>query len=119
MRIVQFHEPGQGNRVGVVQGGDVFDVTEIAGEGSLALLLAARSGSVPDVEGAPARGGPRRARRRPRSRPPPPAPAARSAGGVGRRRDLQEERRVSGRGHVDVQGHLRHGLLGAPTGAVL
>jgi 2-dehydro-3-deoxy-D-arabinonate dehydratase len=53
MRIVQFHEPGRGNRVGVVQGGDVFDVTEIAGEGSLALLLAARSGSVPDVEGAP------------------------------------------------------------------
>jgi 2-dehydro-3-deoxy-D-arabinonate dehydratase len=53
MRIVQFHEPGQGSRVGVIQGDDVFDVTEIAGGGSLALLLAARSGSVPDVEGAP------------------------------------------------------------------
>ena len=53
MRIVQFHEPGQGSRVGVMQGDDVFDVTEIAGDGSLALLMAAQSGSVPDVEGAP------------------------------------------------------------------
>jgi 2-dehydro-3-deoxy-D-arabinonate dehydratase len=53
MRVVQFNEPGEGNRVGITEGGDVLDVTRVAGGGSLGLLLAARSGPAPDVSGAP------------------------------------------------------------------
>jgi 2-dehydro-3-deoxy-D-arabinonate dehydratase len=53
MRVVQFNEPGEGSRVGITRGGDVLDVTRVAGEGSLGLLLAARSGRAPDVSGAP------------------------------------------------------------------
>ncbi len=48
MRVVQFHEPGQGNQVGVVQGDDVFDAggiaTDVATKGSLGLLLPGRLG---------------------------------------------------------------------------
>jgi 2-dehydro-3-deoxy-D-arabinonate dehydratase len=53
MRVVQFHEPGQGNRVGITRGEDVLDVTGVAGGGSLGLLLAAAAGRPPDVSGAP------------------------------------------------------------------
>ena len=45
MRIIQFDEPGEGTRVGVTRGDDVYDVTGPAGAGSLALLLAARQTS--------------------------------------------------------------------------
>lgn len=47
MRVVQYNEPGQGSRTGVVQGDDVFEAEGGAG-GSLGLLLAARrDGSAP------------------------------------------------------------------------
>ncbi|HEX2325770.1 MAG TPA: fumarylacetoacetate hydrolase family protein [Chloroflexota bacterium] len=53
MRIIQFDEPGEGTRVGVTRGDDVYDVTGPAGAGSLALLLAARDGRAPDLSAAP------------------------------------------------------------------
>jgi 2-dehydro-3-deoxy-D-arabinonate dehydratase len=46
VKIVQFTAPGGGNRVGVVRGDDVFDVTESAGS-ALALLM----GQVRDPQG--------------------------------------------------------------------
>lgn len=44
MRIVQFHAPGHGNRVGQVRGGVVYDVTDSLGRDALAVLLGAAGG---------------------------------------------------------------------------
>ena len=38
MRVVQFHQPGEGNRVGIVRGATVFDVTGAAGGSARHLL---------------------------------------------------------------------------------
>jgi 2-dehydro-3-deoxy-D-arabinonate dehydratase len=37
--VVQFYQPGKGNRVGIVQADKVIDATDIAGENSTSLLL--------------------------------------------------------------------------------
>jgi 2-dehydro-3-deoxy-D-arabinonate dehydratase len=51
MRVVQFHRPGQGTRVGVVVDGNVHDVTDQAGS-ALGLLLAGGDAGGPAVAGA-------------------------------------------------------------------
>lgn len=43
MRLVQVYVPESGNRVGIVQGGDVYDVTNVAGPRALDLLLRAHT----------------------------------------------------------------------------
>jgi 2-dehydro-3-deoxy-D-arabinonate dehydratase len=45
VRVVQFQRADQGNRVGVVQHGEVFDVTEAAGGNALSLLMAYARGN--------------------------------------------------------------------------